>query len=232
MPDLKETAVAPIPVSPAPRETLQDFVYAKVKALILNGELEPGRTITMRSLATAFSVSHMPVREALQRLTAERALTLVAGRSMGIPPLSIERLEDFRRVRLEVEGLAAAWSAAHIDGARLPDLEQICAELDRAVAAGDVRSYLRHNCALHFGVYRGAGSPTLMSMIEPLWLQISPYFSLLHGSGNYIEANRCHRAMIEALRRRDAEAVRAAVRADIEASTAGLRTLLRPAPPG
>lgn len=227
MPELTPSPSALIPANPAPRETLQDFVYSRVKALILNGELEPGRTITMRSLATAFSVSHMPVREALQRLTAERALTLVAGRSMGIPPLSIERLEDLRRVRLEVEGMAATWAAGNIDDARLHDLERLCAQLDSAVSSNDVRSYLRCNCELHFTVYRAAGSPTLMAMIEPLWLQISPYFSLLHGSGNFIESNRCHRALIAALGRRDADGARAAVRADIEASTTGLRMLLR-----
>lgn len=46
----------------------------------------------------------MPVREALHRLVAEKALTVVAGRSVGIPPLSIERLKDLKRVRVEIEG--------------------------------------------------------------------------------------------------------------------------------
>ena len=68
--------------------------------------------MTVQSLAEAFGVSAMPVREALHRLSAAQALTVVAGRSVGIPALTVERLEDLRRVRGEIEGLAAAWAAA------------------------------------------------------------------------------------------------------------------------
>lgn len=226
MPDPDSPAATVIPVSPAPRETLQDYVYAQVRELILNGDIEPGQTITMRSLATAFAVSHMPVREALSRLTAERALAVVSGRSIGIPALSSERLEDLRRVRIEVEGLAAAWAAERIDRDALRHLDELHATLNRAIADGDTRRYLRANRELHFAVYAAAGSPTLSAIIEPLWLQISPYFSLLYGSGNYSEANECHRALIDALARGDGAAARAALRADIEGSTAALRPLI------
>ncbi len=222
----KSPGAASIRSRPAPRETLQDYVYRQVRELILNGEIEPGQTITMQALATAFSVSHMPVREALHRLTAERALAVVAGRSIGIPPLSIDRLEDLRRVRKEVEGLAAAWAAGRVGPQTLDELDHVHQVLDTAVATNDVRAYLRANRELHFTVYRAAGSPTLTAVIEPLWLQISPYFNLLHASGNYVEANRCHRELIGALGRGDGEAARLAIVSDIEASTLALRPLL------
>ncbi|MGT2468783.1 GntR family transcriptional regulator [Mesorhizobium atlanticum] len=48
----------------------------------------------MQSLADAFGIGPMPVREALRRLTAANALTVVSGRSIGIPPLSRSRLTD------------------------------------------------------------------------------------------------------------------------------------------
>ena len=57
--------------SPVPRTTIQDQVLGKLRELILNGGIEPGRTVTVQSLAEAFGVSAMPVREALQRLVAE-----------------------------------------------------------------------------------------------------------------------------------------------------------------
>lgn len=93
-----------LPLRPVPRETVQDHVYRQLKELILNGGIEPGRTVTIQSLSDAFGVSAMPVREALHRLVAEKALTVVAGRSVGIPPLSIDRLEDLTRARIEIEG--------------------------------------------------------------------------------------------------------------------------------
>jgi DNA-binding GntR family transcriptional regulator len=59
---------------------------------------------------------------------------------------------------------------------------------------------------------------SMLNIIENLWLQISPYFNMLHDSGNYSTANEHHQEMFAALRDRDAEAVRAAVRADIDAA--------------
>ena len=103
---------AALPVVRVPRNTLQDHVYRQLCELILNGEIAPGQLVTIQALADAFGVSAMPVREALQRLTAARVLTVISGRSIGVPPLSYERLSDLRRVRIEVELLAAVWANA------------------------------------------------------------------------------------------------------------------------
>ncbi|MER9046404.1 FCD domain-containing protein [Mesorhizobium sp. M0923] len=88
-------------------------------------------------------------------------------------------------------------------------------------------SYLRANYASHFSIYRAAGSENMLNIIENLWLQISPYFNMLHDSGNYSTANQHHQQMFAALRDRNAEAVRAAVRADIDAAFTVLIKLLK-----
>ena len=74
----------------------------------------------------------MPVREALKRLTAAGALSLVTGRSMGIPRLTLERLADLRRVRLSVEGTATEWAAELIEPSELASLRRQCVLLSRA----------------------------------------------------------------------------------------------------
>jgi DNA-binding GntR family transcriptional regulator len=213
-------------VEPMGRETLQDQVYSQIAGLILDGGIVPGQQVTIQGLAEAFGVSAMPVREALKRLTAAHALTAVSGRSIGIPPLTLERLVDLRNVRLEVEGTAAEWAAREIDAARLAHLEEHYALLERSIAAEGSRNFVRANRAFHFAVYRAAGSPTIMSLIEILWLQISPYFHLLRESGNYVYANIHHRAMIDALARRDGPAARAALVADVTGSFEVLSDIL------
>src|SRR5262245_47189775 len=95
----REMAGAPhtktsLKVVPLNRETLQDRVYRRVCDLILDGEIAPGQLVTIQSLADACEVSHMPVREALKRLTAANALTVVSGRSIGIPRLNRASLND------------------------------------------------------------------------------------------------------------------------------------------
>lgn len=213
-------------VEPIARVTLQQRIYRQVADLILDGEIAPGELVTIQALADAFGVSTMPVREALIRLTAAGALTMVTGRSMGIPRLSTDQLKDLRNVRKEVEGVAAGWASVSVDTPRISELEAQFDELRRAVSAGDVKSYLSLNRRFHFAVYDIAGSPTLVALIETLWLRISPYFNLLHGSGNYIISNEHHRELLEALRRGDPNLARKAVHADIQDAYAVLAELL------
>src|ERR1700732_1496746 len=78
--------------APVARDTLHERSYRRICDLILDGEIAPGQVVTIQNLAEAFGVSTMPVREALKRLTAAGALSLLTGRSIGIPRLSLERL--------------------------------------------------------------------------------------------------------------------------------------------
>ena len=201
-------------IIPLNRETLQDRVYRRICDMILDGEIEPGQQVTIQSVADACGVSHMPVREALKRLTAANALTVVSGRSIGIPSLSRNALTDLRNVRLEMESLAAVWAARHITDEELSKLDEECRRLEAANAAGDVKSYLRANHAFHFSIYRASRSVRLVAIIENLWLQISPYFN--HLRGTYSVANMHHQFMVDALRMRDEVKVDAAIRADLE----------------
>jgi DNA-binding GntR family transcriptional regulator len=224
--DSNKRASAVLPFAPAPRETLQDYVYQRVKELILTGDIAPGQSVTFNTLASAFAVSHMPVREALRRLVAERALTVIAGRSVGLPALSVERLEDLRRVRVEVEGIATEWATRSLSPADHEALATLVAAMNRADTENDVKGYLHANRDFHFAIYRAAGSDTLLSMIESLWLQISPYFNLLHASGDYQRANREHGTIAAALRQSNAKGARAAIVADINGAAGTLRKIL------
>lgn len=213
-------------VEPLARDTLQERVYRQVAGLILDGGIAPGQLVTIQGLAEAFGVSTMPVREALRRLSAANALTVVSGRSIGIPPLTLERLTDLRNVRREVEGTAASWAAGSISEEQIVTLRDLLKQMEEASAASDATVYLQANRAFHFSIYRSAQSPTLMSIIETLWLQISPYFNLLRESGNYVSSNIHHRAAVEALAGGDAAAAKAAIIDDIEDAFSVLAKIL------
>src|SRR5271165_6613525 len=217
---------AGLPVARVPRNTMQDQVFRQLCELILNGEIAPGQLITIQALADAFGVSAMPVREALQRLTAARVLTVISSRSIGVPPLSEERLLDLRRVRLEVESITALWATPNIGAAELEPLRECVSAMEDAIRSGDNKQYLRWNRAFHFGIYQAAQSEALLAIIETLWLQISPYFHLLHASGNYLKANEQHELMLAALRARDGAALSLALRDDIDAAYRVLASLL------
>jgi len=172
--------------------------------------------------------SAVPLLVPRAQLTAANALTVVSGRSIGIPPLNRASLNDLRNVRVEIETLAAIWAARNITDAEIADIEELHRKLSLANATGDVRSFLRANHAFHFAIYRAARSETLLTIIENLWLQISPYFNLLRGSGNYEVSNTHHQVMVDGLKARKEKQVSDAVRADIDAAYQVLLALVSP----
>lgn len=213
-------------VAPLRRETLQDGVYQRLCQLILEGGLVPGQSITVASLAEAFDVSPMPVREALTRLMSVGALTVVSGRTIGIPKLSREHLDDLRRVRLEVEPTAARWAAEAVEDNALGALEGHLRRLKESEERADTTLYVASNYDFHFTIYRQSRSPLLTTMIENLWLQISPYFHLLRESGNFAISNEQHEAMFEGMRTADPKCVAKAIKIDIESAYETLSRLI------
>lgn len=202
-------------VSPLRRETLEDGVYRQLCDLILRGGIVPGESITVASLAEAFNVSPMPVRNALTRLSSAGALTVLSGRTIGVPKLTRERLDELLRVRLTLEPTTAAWAAERAGPLHVEGLSKSFDALSEGQRAGDTRLYLQSNYDFHFEVYRLAQSPIMLSIIESLWLQISPYFHLLTASGNFRISNRHHEDIFRAIESNQPDRARKAMHGDI-----------------
>lgn len=173
--------------------------------------------MSLRSLAAELGVSPMPVRDAVRRLAAERALEVnPANKRLFVPSLTAERLEQLSLARKWIEPELAARAARHADPPLIKALRAIDAELDAALGAGDVDGYMSANHAFHFAIYERAGAEVLLSMAGGLWLQIGPFMRVVFGrvGTGSLPADR-HAEAIEALSRGDAQGVRRAIAADL-----------------
>lgn len=212
--------------TPLRRETLQSQVHQRLSSLILEGELAPGESITVASIAKALDISPMPVREAISRLTALGALTVVSGRSIGVPKLGPEELADLRRVRLQVEATAVRWATENIDYEFVGKLQGLLDAMEAAENLGRVKEFIHSNYDFHFTIYRQAQSPVLLEIISNIWLRVNPHFHLLHRYGHYRVSNRQHRALVEAICARDAEAAVRSLHEDINSAYEVIRASL------
>ncbi len=79
------------------RETLNDRVYRELRTMIMSGGFEPGAELTLRALAQALKVSLMPVRDAIGRLVAERALEMLPNRKVIVPEITIDGFLEIDR---------------------------------------------------------------------------------------------------------------------------------------
>ena len=162
------------------RVTLGDRVYSELRQLLMAGKLVPGEKLSLRFVAEALGVSMMPVREAVARLVAEGALTVLPNRAVSVPPMTRDKLRELTQIRIEIEGYAAQEAANARNEAALKRIS----ELDEAfrvlvlASEADVEQALRINKEFHFAVYEAAGLTTLIGIIESLWLKVATRLEL------------------------------------------------------
>ena len=202
-------------LAPVDRGTLEERVYQQLREALMQGHFAPGDVVTLRALADAFGVSPMPVRGALRRLVAEQAFVVRPNRSMIVPLLSAERLEEIRRTRIALEGMLAEQAAGRIVEVRVDRLESLLIKMSERAAAGDVTRYLERNQEFHFSAYAAANMPAALQLVKNTWLWVGPMHNFLMQRGLLREPTDNHSSVVEALRRRDGRAARHAIEADI-----------------
>lgn len=218
--------------SPVERETVQDRVYATLRRALICGLLEPGRVLTIRGLAEQLATSTMPVREALGRLISEKALEALPNRSVRVPPVTLERIDDLVHVRTLIEGEAIAMAAHRMTAADVSRVRTILLEWDRMrelAIQDDFDREMTLNQSFHFEIYRCCGSAVMLPMIESLWLQSGPCIreaAYAFSAAGETDTAHCHRIIVDALAAGDAEAARAALAADISRPFRTLRARL------
>ncbi len=211
-------------MAPVGRETLHDRVYAELRRSLIHGVFDAGQVLRIVDLAETLQTSTMPVREALARLVSEQALEALPSRSVRVPLITLERLDDLARARRLVEGQLTALALPHFDASAIDHLRDLTRACERAFASDDpdkahATSELNH--AFHFAIYGAAGSAVLLPIVESLWLQSGPYVRAaahIHTEHGSQPAVHHHWELIEALGRRDEVAAVDALSKDISYS--------------
>ncbi|MDB6091811.1 MAG: GntR family transcriptional regulator [Gammaproteobacteria bacterium] len=199
------------------RETVQERVYGVLRDRLMRGGFEPGQKLKIAELASALGTSAMPVREALNRLTAERAIEALPNRSVRVPALSKDCLQDLLETRFAVEGLAVARAASNMSCATLATLRQFIEAQSATDAEHVSEASAEQNRAFHFAIYRESGSSVLLPIIESLWLQFGPYMRVASErfDGREGRGTNFHVEIVDALARGDGKAAREALECDI-----------------
>ena len=196
-------------------------VLAQLRTQLITGMLAPGDKVSLRSLALQLGVSMQPVRDAVARLIAERALEVTPKRSVQVPLMSLSQFRELTTIRLGIEGFAVEQAARHRGGAEAAALRRFEATFRRESErrTPDVDAAIVANANLHFAVYRASAMPALVAIIEGLWLRIGPVLNLdLRDGENRLAsgaAARSHAAMVAAVLGGNSRAARAALLQDI-----------------
>ena len=207
-----------------------DVVIQGIKDMIIRGELGPGDRLPVeKDLAVTFGVSRGPLREGVRALVllgvlgtrrgsgtfvtsldAARLLSPVSFLAELHQPASSAHLSAVRRV-LEVEAVGHAATAVSEED--LETLTAILVEIDdelEGTHGGDLEAVIDADNRFHATIARAGGNPVLAALVESLVSRTfrSRLWRALHERGANQQTQSEHRAILDALRRRDSDAAR------------------------
>ncbi|MFL5160782.1 MAG: GntR family transcriptional regulator [Microvirga sp.] len=221
-PRITKTPAAITQIGRLERVTLGERVHAELRELLMSGELAPGQKMSLRSVAETLGVSIMPVREAVARLVSDQSLEVLPNRAVRVPLMSRVRFRELTAVRLAIEGFAAEEAARNRSDADIVAMrrfEQAFLDQDRS-SDPQADQAVRANKEFHFAVYRATGLPTLVGIVEGLWLKIGPVLNFdLKISPDRLRtggAAEQHRRLLAAVEAGDGATARKALTDDIE----------------
>lgn len=201
-------------------------VYQRIRNMILFGTLVPGQAVTIQGLAELIGAGMTPVREAIRRLTAEGALEAGGNRRVKIPEITRGTLEEIAFARLAVEPRLTELAARHMTDACLADLTAFDAEVDTAIASGDIERYLEFNYRFHFRLYEQAQAEVLRKIALSLWLQVGPSLRIVCGRYGTANLPDKHSEALRALREGDGPRAARAIADDIRQGLGQVRLTL------
>jgi len=207
------------------RSGVRDRVYDQIQEMLLCGDIPPGESMPLRTLAERLGTSPMPVREALRQLLSERGIEMHSNRTIRVPVMTLPKFREIRDLRMVLEGNLAAAAATRFGKVELKAAQGFNQQWKKYTLGAriDVPKSMLFNKQLHFTVYAAAAQPITFTIVKSLWLQIAPFFGMIMRdmresgvqSRNIGRTDEQHDDLVRALEAADPEGARRAIVSDI-----------------
>lgn len=205
------------------RRPLNDLAYEEIRRGLADGLFKPMQPLVIRTLAANYGISASPIREALQRLVAERLLVILPNRSIVVPVMTKSRFRELSPIRGSLEGVATELSTQWLGAAEFRKLHTLLERMNETTSNYDARTYLKLNREFHFTIYEKSANPELLRLIQDLWLKVGPVFNGLFDDDYFRDhANDEHTNILAALEHGDAVAARNFMVQDLSIAAAAL----------
>lgn len=181
---------------------LTDVVYARLKALILEGMLAPGARINKKELAAALEVSPTPINEAVSRLAGEKLIEQRSRQGFFVRIFDMRSLADLYAVRAGLEGIAVRLCVEEASDADLNRLGAFFSRFTAPIPPDLTPAYMEEDMTFHKTVLELSGVPLLLEINANF-----NYTMLSYQTGLVREPNDTiseHHSILEAIRARDA----------------------------
>ena len=144
------------------------LAYDEVRAMIVDGRLEPGARVGQAELADALGISRGSVREALRRLTGDGLVAFEVNRGFFVTNVGLGGVLERLEARLLLEPAVARLAAERRTEDDLVALRRAVAEERAARNAAAAHDASR---AFHAALVAATRNETLTRIFDSLWIE-------------------------------------------------------------
>lgn len=200
-------------VPPDDDRSIAGDIARSLAAQIVSGGLKPNARLRQDEIASAFSASHVPVREAFRRLEAQGLIVFEPRRGARVASLDRADVVEVTEMRAALEPLALRYAIPLIHP---DDIRKARVEMEACDDTDDIAVWEKANRRFHMLLYAPCGQTRLLSTIADLHQASARHlFATWDELGWQNRSSAEHAEIVDAIEQGDVEKACAMLKAHI-----------------
>ena len=177
------------------------LAYDELRRRIVEMEVQPGAPLFEGELIASLNVGRTPVREAIQRLAAEKMVIARPRQTPYVAPILAHELAEIIEMRFVLEVPAARYAAMRATTVEREAMERANDEFHRAVPSGDLQAIVELDNEIHRLIVAAAHNSYLQDSAERMVAFSRRLWRLSSNSVRFDDDSfrNCHDEMVEAV---------------------------------
>ena len=193
--------------------TTSSDVFEHLRALIIRGELLPGRRLSENEIARSLGMSRTPVREAFIRLRQEGLIQVYPQSGTVVSPISLGEVEDCQFLRETLECRTVALAAERCSAQDAAALRRLIDQQLECRTPGREAEFVAADDEMHRKLVEISGRNAVWRVVRDAKAQLDRVRHLSLHNPAWIERNvNEHRKIITRVVDRDPDGAEAAMR--------------------
>ena len=198
--------------------SLRDTAYAAIKHRIITCAFKPGEFLNEASISSALGIGRTPVHQAIDRLMLDGLLDVMPRRGVIVRPVSLDEVMQIIEVRLLNECPCIRLATERAEEDELRQLIDILSRAEQWMPTRNSEQMMLLDREFHATIARACKNNVLSDILGKLQdRSLRFWFLSLTAPGHHASVQDQHRAIVDAMRQRDAAGAEGAMRAHIEA---------------
>jgi len=187
--------------------TFVDEIYAHLKNLILSRKLKSDQRITIREFAEYFNVSITPVREAFQRLKAEKLISINARSDIRVIGLPEDELKYILELNTALDTYGIKKNLKNFSDALIDELRELHKQYEQFYRDKNLKMLFKQSTKIHELIWQAYDNKiilqTLIDANERISLFVGRFADHYYSPHVIKKSYKDHCLLMEAIERRD-----------------------------